>query len=163
MTAKRFARAVALETLSWFSLMITCISASPFQAARRAVTATDLQQFAGTWTALHNGTRILVLELHNEKGELAGDIRVCSFTINTEDTGKIVEITDPALSKRSPVRNLVVSGKSLSFDWNDPDGDENHWKLELIGTDAGRLNWVGLPHGLKVEPIQVTRKAPTTS
>jgi hypothetical protein len=37
----------------------------------------------------------------------------------------------------------------------DPDGDENHWKLELTGTDAGRVIWVGLPSGLKADPIPV--------
>jgi hypothetical protein len=58
-----------------------------------------------------------------------------------------------------PLRNLIVSGKSVAFDWKDPDGDENHWKLELTGTDAGQLIWVGLPNGLKAEPIPVSRSA----
>jgi hypothetical protein len=35
------------------------------------------------------------------------------------------------------LHNLAVSGKSVSFDWKDPDGDENHWKTELTGTVQG--------------------------
>jgi len=70
-----------------------------------------------------------------------------------------VTITNEKPSESLPVRNLVVSGKSLTFDWKDPDGDENHWKLELTGTDAGQLIWVGLPNGLKAEPIPVSRNS----
>jgi hypothetical protein len=94
-------------------------------------------------------------------GKLLDGIRVCAFTINTEDTGKIVEITDRTLSSSVPVRNLEIFGKSLSFDWKDPDGDENHWKLELTGTNAGRIIWLRLAKDLKAEPIPVTRPAPT--
>jgi hypothetical protein len=156
-------RFAAHLTLSFFVLAIASVPATPKQAARPAAATADLQQFAGKWTALHKGTPILVLELHVEKGKLAGGIQVCGFTINTEDNGKIVEITDSTLSAALPVSNLEVSGKSLSFDWKDPDGDENHWKLELTGSDAGQLRWIGLPKGLTAEPIPVTKDLPTKS
>ena len=131
----------------------------PRAEARPMAVANDVQPFAGRWTALHDGIRIVELALRVEKGSLTGAIRICTFTINTESTGKIGQVTNDKLSADLPLRNLIVSGKSVAFDWKDPDGDENHWKLELTGTDAGQLIWVGLPNGLKAEPIPVSRSA----
>jgi hypothetical protein len=138
--------------------MLTMLTAPGFAiAAAPVAAATDLQPFAGTWIASHDGTRIVELVLRVGKGNLAGAIRICGFTINTEGSGKIDQITNEKLSSDLPLRNITVSGKAVSFDWKDPDGDENHWKLELTGPDAGRLIWVGLPSGLKAEPIPVNR------
>jgi hypothetical protein len=131
----------------------------PRAEARPMAVANDVQPFAGRWTALHDGIRIVELALRVEKGSLTGAIRICAFTINTESTGKIGQVTNDKLSADLPLRNLIVSGKSVAFDWKDPDGDENHWKLELMGKDAGQLIWLGLPSGLKAEPIPVSRSS----
>ena len=72
-------------------------------------------------------------------------------------SGKVDVVTDPTLSKTLSIRNIKVSGKSISFDWKDPDGDEDHWRLELTGKDVGQIIWVGLPDGLKVQPIPVNK------
>ena len=139
--------------------ILTLVKASmlPVSEAGSVAAADNIQPFAGTWTALLDGTRIVELVLRVEKGSLTGAIRICGFTIDTENTGKIGLVTNEKLSPDLPLRNVKVSGKSVSFDWKDPDGDENHWKLELIETNAGRLIWVGLPTGLKAEPIPVSR------
>ena len=126
---------------------------------RSMAAVNDVQPFAGKWTAMHDGIRIVELALRVEKGSLTGAIRICTFTINTESTGKIGQVTNDKLSADLPLRNLIVSGKSVAFDWKDPDGDENHWKLELMGKDAGQLIWLGLPSGLKAEPIPVSRNS----
>jgi hypothetical protein len=97
------------------------------------------------------------LVLRVEKGNLTGAIRVCGFSIDTEGTGKLGLVTNEKMSADLSLRNVKISGKSVSFDWTDPDGDENHWKLELTQTDAGRLVLIGLPSGLKAEPIPVSR------
>jgi hypothetical protein len=117
------------------------------------------QPFVGTWTAQIDGTRIIELVLRTEKGSLAGSIRVCGFSIDTEGTGKLGLVTNEKMSPDLPLRNAKVSANSVSFDWKDPDGDENHWKLELTGTDAGHLIWLHLPTGLKAEPIPVRRSS----
>jgi len=104
----------------------------------------------------------MVLELRLEKGKLVGGIRVCSFNMRMEGTRQIINIADKTLTESLPILNLGVSGKSLSFDWKDPDGDEDHLEFEVIGTDAGRLNWVGLPNGLELPSISVTRQAAKT-
>ena len=75
---------------------------------------------------------------------------------------QVINIVDKTLTESFPIRNLGVSGKSLSFDWKDPDGDEDHLEFEVMGTDAGRLNWVGLPNGLELPSISVTREAAKT-
>ena len=156
MNTKRFHVLAAMAALGFSMLTLTDIPAFPMPAAPSAA-ATDLQPFTGTWTALHDGTRIVELVLRVEKGKLTGVIRICGFTIDTEGSGRIDLITNEKLSGDLPLRNLKVSGKSASFDWKDPDGDENRWKLELTETDAGQLIWVGLPSGLKADPIPVNR------
>jgi hypothetical protein len=160
MNTKRFWRALAVAASGFLALTFG-ISTFPHPPAQPAATASSVQQFTGTWTALHDGTPIIVIELHLEKGKLVGAMRVCSFRTATEGDGEFVEITDPALTDSLPVHNLGISGQSLSFDWKDPDGDVNHWKLEMTGKDAGRLNWIGLPNGLKAAPIPVTKEAAT--
>jgi hypothetical protein len=68
-----------------------------------------------------------------------------------------IMITDKSFTEVLPARNFEISGKSLSFAWKDPDGDENHFKLEATDANAGRLYWIGLPSELRVAPIPVTR------
>ena len=138
------------------------ISAFSFQMAQPGNPLGDLQQFVGTWTASHEGTPFLILELHSEKGALAGGIRVCSFNLDMKNGTNNVTITDKKFTESLPVSNLKVSNKSLTFDWKDPDGDEDYWKLEVSSAKVGRLSWVGLPHEMTVAPIQVSREAAKT-
>ena len=89
------------------------------------------------------------------------DLRVCSFNLDMKNGTNNVTITDKKFTESLPVSNLKVSNKSLTFDWKDPDGDEDYWKLEVSSAKVGRLSWV-LPHEMTVAPIQVSRKAAKT-
>jgi hypothetical protein len=120
----------------------------------------DIRPFAGTWTAVHAGTPIIVLHLRSEKGELVGGVQVCSFSVNTESSGAVDVVTDSTLSETLPIHNVKISGRSIFFDWKDPDGDDDHWRLELTGKDAGQITWVGLSSGLKAQPIPVNKNVP---
>jgi len=120
----------------------------------------EILPFIGTWTAIHAGTPIIVLHLRSEKGQLVGGIQVCSYNVNTETTGTVDVVTDPTLSKRLPIQNIKVSGRSISFDWKDPDGDNDHWRLELTGENDGQIVWVGLPSDVRVQPIPVNKNVP---
>lgn len=120
-------------------------------------TQSDIRPFIGTWTAVHAGTPIIVLHLRSEKGGLVGGIQVCSYSVNTETTGTVDVVTDPTLSKNLSIYNITISARSMSFDWKDPDGDNDHWRLELTGKDVGQIVWVGLPSGVKVLPIPVNK------
>ena len=91
---------------------------------------------------------------------MVGGIQVCRYSVNTETTGTVDVVTDPTLSKTISIRNVKVSGRSMSFDWTDPDGDNDHWRLELTGKDAGQIVWVGLPSGVTVQPIPVSKTLP---
>jgi hypothetical protein len=117
----------------------------------------EIRPFLGTWTAVHAETPIIVLHLRSEKGELVGDVQVCSYTVNTESTGTVDVVTDPTLSKNLPINDIKISGRAVSFDWKDPDGDNDHWRLELTGKNAGQIVWVDLPKDVKVKPIPVSR------
>jgi hypothetical protein len=146
-----------LTAIGFSILILVAVPMLPVSEARSVVAADNIQPFTGTWTALLDGTRIVELVLRVEKGNLTGAIRVCGFSIDTEGTGKLGLVTNEKMSPDLSLRNVKISGKSVSFDWTDPDGDENHWKLELTRTDAGRLVLVGLPSGLNAEPIPVVR------
>jgi len=117
----------------------------------------EIRPFIGTWTAVHAGTPIIVLHLRSQKGELVGDVQVCSYSVNTETTGTVDVVTDPTLSKSLPINNIKVSGGSMSFDWKDPDGDNDHWRLELTGKNAGQIVWVDLPRDVRVQPTPVSK------
>ena len=120
----------------------------------------EIRPFIGTWTAVHSGTPIIVLHLRSEKGQLVGGIQVCSYSVNTETTGTIYDVTDPTLSKSLPINNIKISGGSMSFEWKDPDGDNDHWRLELTGKNDGQIVWVGLPSDVRVQPIPVSKNIP---
>jgi hypothetical protein len=129
------------------------------QASQSASVPTDIDQFIGTWSAVHNGTSYFVLELHKENETLAGSIRVCAFTMNGEGEHGDVTITNERPSASLPISNLVSSGKSLIFDWKDPDGDENHLKFERTAENSGRVSWLDLPEGVKMPVIPLNRQA----
>src|SRR5262249_14382666 len=110
------------------------------------------------WSATHNGTQYFILELHKENGTLAGGIRVCAFTMSGEGDHMDITITKETLSENLPIRNLTISGKSLSFDWKDPDGDENDLKFERTAEDSARLNWRDVPADVKMPVIPLTKQ-----
>jgi hypothetical protein len=128
--------------------------------AQTKLPESEIRPFIGTWTAVHGGTPIIVLHLRSEKGQLVGGIQVCSYSVNTETTGTIYDVTDPTLSKSLPINNIKISGSSMSFDWKDPDGDNDHWRLELTGKNDGQIVWVGLPSNVRVQPIPVSKNIP---
>jgi hypothetical protein len=149
---------LAVVASSLFTVASVGISAFSLSAAPSANVSGEVRQFIGTWTAVHDDTPYLILELHSEKGLLVGGIKVCSFNLDMNQGTDSIMITDKSFTEVLPARNFGIYGKSLSFVWKDPDGDENHFKLEVIDANAGRLHWIGLPSELKVAPIVVTRE-----
>ncbi|MGC2765986.1 MAG: hypothetical protein WB607_10830 [Candidatus Acidiferrum sp.] len=159
MEFKLFSRIGSVTVLNITALVFAGHSAGPTLAQMKPPES-EILPFIGTWTAVHSGTPIIVLHLRSEKGQLGGGIQVCSYSVNTETTGTVDVVTDPTLSKSLPINNIKVSGKSMSFDWKDPDGDNDHWRLELTGKDDGQIVWVGLPSDVRVQPIPVSRNIP---
>ena len=95
---------------------------------------------------------------------------VTAFDLTGHGAGLAVAQTKPpepdlrpfmgTLSKNVPINNIKISGRSISFDWTDPDGDNDRWRLELTGKNAGQIVWVDLPDDLKFQPIPVSKNVP---
>lgn len=150
------------------SVVVLAITAPVFTGHWAGVTGaqtkspeSDIRPFIGTWMAVHAETPIIVLHLRLEKGELVGEIQVCSY--NVDSTGAVDVVTNPTLSKTVSINNVKISTRSLSFDWKDPDGDNDHWRLELTGKNAGQIVWLDLPSGVKFQPIPVTKNLAKSS
>ena len=157
MGIKLFWRIGSVSALTITTLIFTGHWAGRAVAQMRPLES-DIQPFIGTWTAVHAGTPIIVLHLRSEKGELVGGIQVCSYSVNTEGTVDVV--TNPTLSKSLPIKNIKVSSRWMSFDWKDPDGDNDHLRLELLGQNSGQIVWVGLPSDVKFQPIPLSKNIP---
>ena len=145
------------------AFMLVASSAFVGFAHQGSQSPAGINQFIGTWSAMHDGTSYFILELHKENGTLAGAIRICAFTSTGEGEHADMTITDKILSASLPIRDVVVSGKSLSFDWKDPDGDENHLRFERTAENSGRLRWHDLPAGAKMPTIPLTRQTTKSS
>ena len=157
MGVKLFWRLAGVMLLAVTAFVLAGYRVDSTLAQTKSQAASEIRPFIGTWTAAHAGTPIIVLHLRSEKGALVGEVQVCSYTVNTETTGTVEVVTDPTLSKNLPIKNIKVSANSISFDWTDPDGDNDHWRLELTGKDAGQIVWVELPSGVKIQPIPVNK------
>jgi hypothetical protein len=159
MRSRLFLRIGSVAVLAVTALVLAGHWSGPALAQVKSP-GSEILPFVGTWTAVHAGTPIIVLHLRSEKGQLAGGIQVCSYSVNTETTGTVDIVTDPTLSKSISISNIKVSGRSMSFDWKDPDRDSDHWRLELTGKTDGQIVWVGLPSDVRVQPIPVRKSAP---
>jgi hypothetical protein len=150
------------------SVVVLAITAHAFTVHGAGLTVaqtkspeSDIRPFVGTWTAVHAETPIIVLHLRLEKGELVGEIQVCSYNVGS--TGAVDVVTNSTLSKTVPINNIKISIRSLSFNWKDPDGDNDHWRLELTGENAGQIVCLDLPSDLKFQPIPVGKNLAKSS
>jgi len=157
MAFKLFWRIGSVTVLTITALVFAGHWAGPTLAQTRPPKS-EILPFIGTSTAVHAGTPIIVLELRSEKSALVSAIQVCGYSVNT--TGTVDVVTNPTLSKSLPINKIKVSGRSMSFHWKDPDGDNDHWRLELTGKNDGQIVWVGLPSDVKVQPIAVSKNIP---
>lgn len=116
--------------------------------------------------ALHIDGNAVYRDLR-QLGKRSGHGQPPPESLNLRAPGELYDIqidvvTDPTLSKNLPINNIKVSSRSVSFDWKDPDGDDDHWRLELTGKNDGQIVWVDLPRDVKVQPIPVSKKIPTS-
>jgi hypothetical protein len=140
----------AATILTAFVILALAKSASP------ASTESEIRAFLGTWTAFHAGTPIIVLTIHAANGTVSGTVQVASYSLS-EATGKVDVVTNPTLSAKSPIDNVKIAGNSVSFKWKDPDGDTDHWRLDITEFNSGKILWLDLPADVKFQPIPVTK------
>lgn len=146
------------QSLLLLVLVVLAVSSVFAQQKSQTNNPAEIDKFVGTWSASHNGTQYFVLELHKENSALTGAIRVCSFSMQGDGENADVTVTNDKLSESLPIRNVVLSGKSIKFDWKDPDGDENHIQFERTAESSGRLKWRDLPAGAKMPAIVLNRQ-----
>jgi hypothetical protein len=92
--ARTWAIALAGVALSLLTTTALGVSAFSLQATQAASIPVDTKQFLGTWTAEHEGTPFIVLDLRSEKGKLAGGMRMAgSFHMDNEGSAVNIEIT----------------------------------------------------------------------
>jgi hypothetical protein len=116
------------------------------------------ERFDGTWEAVHDGKVIIVLRLHTGGEHSAGTIQLAGFQLDFEADGSFMAVTDDRLDTPINLKNIKQDGKVLSFDFEDRDGDNDKFQMELSNTNSAKLQWVGLPSGFKVLPIPLSRQ-----
>src|SRR5262249_42375247 len=89
--------------LAAFVLIASSVFVGFAHQASQTAASTDLNQFVGTWTAVHDGANYFILELHKENGTLAGGIRVCAFTMRGEGEHADITVTNKTLSESLPI------------------------------------------------------------
>jgi hypothetical protein len=150
--ARRFSLLPAICLV--FAAVALAISAYPSQAPH-----SSSHGFSGTWKAVFNEKTIIVLRLQAEDEHPSGTIQLAGFQLDLEGDGSIMTVTDGQLDKPINLKNIKHDRKTLSFDFVDSDGDTDKFQMELTDNGSAKLQWVGLPAGLKAQPIAVTRES----
>jgi hypothetical protein len=157
--ARTFSLLLAIS--SFFTAAALAVSAYPSQAPH-----SSSQRFSGNWNAVFQEKTIIVLRPQAEDEHPSGTIQLAGFQLDLEGDGSIMTVTDGQLDKPIDLKNIKRGGKILSFDFVDSDGDNDKFQMELTANNSAKLQWVGLPNGLKALPIPVTRqpaKSPKTN
>ena len=115
--------------------------------------------FSGTWKAVFQEKTIIVLRLQAEDEHPSGTIQLAGFQLDLEGDGSIMTVTDGQLDKPINLKNIKRDGSTLSFDFVDSDGDTDKFQMELADNGSAKLQWVGLPKGLKAQPIAIARES----
>ena len=123
------------------------------------VNAASSEAYAGTWRAEYQGKKFLVINLEDDKGNLAGTIRTMNVQIDLEGSGEVYSVSGK-LSEPMKLTNVHSDGKAIFFDYlEEGDTDPVHWRMELMTPGKASLDWVELPKGLKLKPIGLTKDA----
>jgi hypothetical protein len=137
-------------------MLIWAASVQPALSTQTGSTSAAAR-FTGTWQATFQGKTIIVLKLQGAPEPASGTIQLAGFQLDMEGDGALMAVTDSQLDSPFHLKNLKRDGKTLSFDFVDRDGDDDKFQMELTGDQSARLQWIGLPHNLKAQPIPLTR------
>ena len=135
---------------------VVCLGMSGFALQ---VNAASSEAYAGTWRAEYQGKNFLVINLEDDKSNLAGTIRTMNVQIDLEGSGEVYSVSGE-LSEPMKLTNVHSDGQALFFEYlEEGDTDPVHWRMELTTPGKARLDWVELPKGLKLKPIGLTKDA----
>lgn len=135
---------------------IVCLGMSGFALQLNAGSS---EAYTGTWTAEYQGKNFLVINVEDDKGNLAGTIRTMNVQIDLEGSGEVYSVSGE-LSEPMKLTNFHSDGKAMFFDYQEEgDTDLVHWRMELTMPGKASLDWVELPKGLKLKPIALAKDA----
>ena len=135
---------------------VVCLGMSGFALQ---VNAASSEAYAGTWGAEYQGKNFLVINLENDKGNLAGTIRTMNVQIDLEGSGEVYSVSGE-LSEPMKLTNVHRDGKAMFFEYlEEGDTDPVHWRMELTTPGKASLDWVELPKGLKLKSIGLAKDA----
>src|ERR1051325_4949273 len=98
-------------------------------------------QFAGTWTAAHNGHTFARLELREAEGTLSG--RISLGAVHVDKDGVVDGVLDPAI-EFTPIFDALLRDGVLSFARNDGN-DIDRFEFRLVAGDAAMLRLLVTP------------------
>jgi len=135
---------------------VVCLGMSGFALQ---VNAASSEAYAGTWRVEYQGKNFLVINLEDDKGNLAGTIRTMNVQIDLEGSGEVYSVSGE-LSEPMKLTNVHSDGKAMFFEYlEEGDTDPVHWRMELMTPGKASLDWVELPKGLKLKPIGLAKDA----
>lgn len=135
---------------------VVCLGMSGFALQ---VNAASSEAYAGTWRAEYQGKNFLVINLEEDKGNLAGTIRTMNVQIDLEGSGEVYSVSGE-LSEPMKLTKIHSDGKAMFFEYlEEGDTDPVHWRMELTTPGKASLDWMELPKGLKLKTIGLTKDA----
>jgi len=135
---------------------VVCLGMSGFALQ---VNAASSEAYAGTWRVEYQGKNFLVINLEDDKGNLAGTIRTMNVQIDLEGSGEVYSVSGE-LFQPMKLTNVHSDGKAMFFEYlEEGDTDPVHWRMELMTPGKASLDWVELPKGLKLKPIGLAKDA----
>ena len=77
--------------------------------------------------------------------------------LDLDGDGAVLAVIDDRLDAPIKLKDVNLNGKILFFDFVVTDGDNDKFQMELTEGNSARLQWIGLPNGMKAQPIAMSR------
>ena len=131
-----------------------CLGISGFALQVNAATS---DAYLGTWRADYQGQNFILIQLNEEKGQVAGTVQMRNTQIDLEGSGEVYHVSGN-LSDPMNLTDIRFEGNALLFQFlEEGDTDAVHWRMELNSPEKASLYWVELPNGLNFKPIALAK------
>jgi TonB family protein len=144
-------------TIGCSLLAAACLGISAFTLQPAAAqSASDLQQFVGTWKTTVNGQPAATVQILTYQGKLTGSVSNGDFDVDEKKNNTITGWHD-GTPGGAPIVEASISGQTLAFKTLDLDGTFA-WDLTLTGPGKAELRATeALPSGTKLPAIEAEK------
>jgi hypothetical protein len=119
-----------------------------------AQTADENKRFTGKWQAKVKDSVICTIDLRSGTGTV-GSMEACRIHADAEGNLLEPESSDSS-SKPSPISNVQIAGRVLSFEYRDEgEAEPTRFEMTLIQDDLADLVVMNAP--VKIKPIRFAR------